>query len=145
MPEETVGVLVVGEDPAALEPSRADLAARFPELGAEAVDAPHADEPALAEDLAAFLLHTGFPVPPAAAAQAFAARARAAGAEIIEGTAVTPVTANGRAIGVRTPKGEEEPAGAVVVAAGPWSAALVDPTGAWRPVARCGASTSSCG
>jgi glycine/D-amino acid oxidase-like deaminating enzyme len=36
-------------------------------------------------------------------------------------------------VGVRTPQGEE-PAGAVVVAAGPWSAALVDPTGAWRPV-----------
>jgi glycine/D-amino acid oxidase-like deaminating enzyme len=36
-------------------------------------------------------------------------------------------------VGVRTPQGEE-PAGAVVVAAGAWSAALVDPTGAWRPV-----------
>jgi glycine/D-amino acid oxidase-like deaminating enzyme len=36
-------------------------------------------------------------------------------------------------VGVRTPYGEEA-AGAVVVAAGPWSAALVDPSGAWRPV-----------
>jgi glycine/D-amino acid oxidase-like deaminating enzyme len=134
MPEETVGVLVVGEDPAALEPTRADLAARFPELRPEALAAPHEAEPTLAEDLAGFLLHTGHPVPPAAATQAFAARARAAGAEIVEGTAVTPVSAGGRATGVRTPKGEEEPAGAVVVAAGPWSAALVDPTGAWRPV-----------
>ena len=135
MPEETVGVLVVGEDPATLEPTRADLAARFPELRAEALDAPHETEPALAEDLAGFLIHTGRPVPPAAATQAFAARARAAGAEIVEGTAVTPVTANGRVSGVRTPTGETEPAGAVVVAAGPWSSALVDPTGAWRPVA----------
>ena len=45
------------------------------------------------------------------------------------------MTANGRVSGVRTPTGETEPAGAVVVAAGPWSSALVDPTGAWRPVA----------
>ena len=74
-------------------------------------------------------------MPPAAATEAFAARARAAGAQLVEGTAVTPVTAGGRVTGVRTPKGEEEPSGAVVVAAGPWSSALVDPTGGWRPVA----------
>jgi glycine/D-amino acid oxidase-like deaminating enzyme len=45
----------------------------------------------------------------------------------------TPTIEGDRAVGVRTPDGEE-PAGAVVVAAGPWSAALVDPSGAWRPV-----------
>jgi D-hydroxyproline dehydrogenase subunit beta len=127
---EPVGVLVVGEDAAALEPARADLAARFPELGAQALD-PHAAEPALAEGLAGFRLATGRPVPPAAATHAFAARAREAGAEIREGTAATPLPG---ATGVRTARGEE-PAGAVVVAAGPWSSALLDPTGAWRPVA----------
>jgi glycine/D-amino acid oxidase-like deaminating enzyme len=134
LPDRTAGILVVGEDPAALEPTRADLAARFPELGTEALDAPHEAEPALAEDLAAFLMHTGYPVPPAAATHAFAARAKHAGAAIVEGAAATPVTANGRVTGVRTPHGEE-PAGAVVVAAGPWSSAVVDPTGGWRPVA----------
>ena len=41
---------------------------------------------------------------------------------------------DGRAIGVRT-AGGTTPAGAVVVAAGPWTSALVDPTGAWRPIA----------
>src|SRR5260221_14430016 len=30
--------------------------------------------------------------------------------------------------------GRMEPAGAVVVAAGPWTPALVDPSGTWRPV-----------
>jgi hypothetical protein len=34
---------------------------------------------------------------------------------------------------VRTAAGTA-PAGAVVVAAGPWTSELVDPTGAWRPV-----------
>jgi D-hydroxyproline dehydrogenase subunit beta len=134
MPEETVGVLIVGEDPAGLEPTRADLAARFPELDPQALDNPHEAEPALAEDLAGFRIDTGRPVPPAAATHAFAARARHAGAEILEGAAATPATSNGRVTGVRT-SGGEEPAGAVVVAAGPWSSALVDPTGAWRPVA----------
>jgi glycine/D-amino acid oxidase-like deaminating enzyme len=134
MPAQPVGVLVIGEDAAALEPTRADIAARFPELGAETVDAPHELEPALAEDLAGFVLQTGRPVPPGAATKAFAARAQAAGAELIEGAAATPAVSDGRATGVRTAKGEE-PAGAVVVAAGPWSSALVDPTGAWRPVA----------
>ncbi len=127
---EHAGVLVVGEDAAALEPSRADIAARFPELRAEAVD-PHEAEPVLAEGLAGYRLATGRPVPPAAATHAFAARARAAGAELREGTAATPLSGT---TGVRTAAGDE-PAGAVVVAAGPWTSALVDPTGAWRPVA----------
>ena len=87
LPPEVVGVLVVGEDAAALEPIRAEIAGQFPELAAEAFDAPHELEPALAEDLAAFRLDTGRPVPPAAATRAFAARAREAGAEIREGVA----------------------------------------------------------
>jgi glycine oxidase len=136
LPAEPVGVLVVAEDAAALEPTRADLAVRFPELRAEALDpaALRQAEPALAEGLAAFLLQTGLPVPPAAATQAFAARARAAGAELLEGIAATPMVKDGRAFGVRT-TGGTTPADAVVVAAGPWTPALVDPTGAWRPIA----------
>jgi glycine/D-amino acid oxidase-like deaminating enzyme len=41
LPPETVGVLVVGEDAAALEPIRAEIAGRFPELASEPLDAPH--------------------------------------------------------------------------------------------------------
>jgi D-hydroxyproline dehydrogenase subunit beta len=135
LPPEPVGVLVLGADPAALEPARAAVAARFPELRAEALDpaALRAAEPGLADGLAAYRLDTGRPVPPASATRAFAARARAAGAQIAEGAAATPVLADGRATGVRTGAGES-PAGAVVVAAGPWTSALVDPAGAWRPI-----------
>ena len=141
LPAEPVGVLVVSEDAAALEPTRADLAARFPELRAEALDAAtlHAVEPTLADGLAAFRLDTGLPVPPAAATQAFAARARAAGAELTEGVAATPLIEDGRATGVRTAAGTE-PAGAVVVAAGPWTSALIAQPGVrslregWRPI-----------
>jgi glycine/D-amino acid oxidase-like deaminating enzyme len=133
LPAEPAGVLVLGEDAAALEPTRAGIAARFPELGAEPLDAPHELEPALARDLVGFRLDTGRAIPPAAATRAFAEHARAAGAELLEGVTASPVTGGGRATAVRTPGGEE-PAGAVVVAAGPWSSALVDPTGGWRPV-----------
>jgi glycine/D-amino acid oxidase-like deaminating enzyme len=135
LPPEPAGVLVLGADPAALEPARAAVAARFPELRAEALDPPalRAAEPGLADGLAGYRLDTGRPVPPASATRAFAARARAAGAQIEEGAAATPVLTGGRATGVRTAAGES-PAGAVVVAAGPWTSALVDRAGAWRPI-----------
>jgi len=136
LPDEPAGVLVVGEDAAALESARAAVAARFPELCPEALDpgAVRAAEPALADGLAAYRLETGRPVPPASATRGFAERARAAGAELLEGTTATPVVAGGRVGGVRTAAGEQ-PAGAVVVAAGPWTSSLVDPTGRWRPIA----------
>ena len=55
---------------------------------------------------------------------AWAERARAAGADLRIGTAVEAVeVAGGRATGVRTADGAE-PAGAVALAAGPWTAAL---------------------
>src|SRR4051794_14914899 len=130
LPREPVGVLVVGEDPAVLEPARAEAAARFPELRPEALDAAalRVAEPVLAEGLAGYRLATGRAVPPASATRAFAARAKAAGAAIEEGVPATPVVAGGHATGVRTPVGEAA-AGAVVVAAGPWTSALIDPTG----------------
>jgi D-hydroxyproline dehydrogenase subunit beta len=135
LPAEPVGVLVVGEDPGALEPVRADVAARFPELRAEALDANalRAAEPGLAEGLAGYRLETGRPVPPASATRAFAQRARAAGAELLEGAAATPIVTDGHATGVRTTTGTA-PAGAVVVAAGPWTSALLGPAGARSPI-----------
>ena len=77
-------------------------------------------EPSLAEGLAAWRLDTGRPVPPAAAAAAFAARAREAGAELRVGEAAYAAIDEGRATGV-TIAGSHHPAGAVAVAAGPWT------------------------
>lgn len=136
LPADPVGVLFVGEDSGALEPVRVAIASSFPELVAQPLqdDELHAAEPGLARDLAAFRLHTGYPVPPAAATEAFAARARAAGAELLEGVAARPVVRAGRVDGVRTDAGIE-PADSVVVAAGPWSSELVDPSGSWQPIA----------
>jgi glycine/D-amino acid oxidase-like deaminating enzyme len=133
LPAEPSGVLVVSDDRAALEADRAELASRFPALAAEWLEggALAEAEPALGAGLAAYRLATGRPVPPAAAARAWARRAEAAGADLRIGAAVDRVEArHGRVAGVVV-GGEPQPAGAVVVAAGPWTPELVER----RPIA----------
>ena len=125
-PPEPCGVLVLSDDAESLERERAGLAARFPEVAPEWLEgeALRDAEPGLGEGLFAYRLDTGRPVPPAAAAAAWAERARAAGAELRIGVAVEAVEhAAGRVTGVRTGEGSE-PAAAVAIAAGPWTAAL---------------------
>jgi glycine/D-amino acid oxidase-like deaminating enzyme len=127
LPAEPAGVLVLGVE---------QFETGFPELEAQRLEGAEltALEPALADDLVAVRLATGYPVPPAAATNAFSARARAAGAQIHEGTAARLWREGGRIAGVQTPDGRT-PAGAVVIAAGPWSPAVADPSGRWRPIA----------
>jgi glycine/D-amino acid oxidase-like deaminating enzyme len=128
LPAEPVGTLVLSDRPGELAAQHADLAARFPALQPTWLDeaALAATEPGLADGLFAYRLEDARPVPPAAAAAAFAERATRAGTRISEGTAALAAVADGRATGVRTPAGHE-PAGAVVVAAGPWSPEVLGP------------------
>ena len=79
-------------------------------------------EPLLAPGVAACRLRSGHPVRPEAATLAFAEAARAAGAVLHTG-------------GGRAAADLLETAGAVLVAAGPWTPEVVDPTGSWRPIA----------
>jgi len=118
LPAEPVGLLVVADRPEALGPPPVEFGELRPERleGAEL----RAAEPALADGLVAHRLDTGRPVPPAAAARAFAARAREAGAELRIGEEAVLAARDGRALGV-TVRGELHPAGAVAVAAGPWT------------------------
>ncbi|HEU0243027.1 MAG TPA: FAD-dependent oxidoreductase [Candidatus Limnocylindrales bacterium] len=129
------GILELGWDEDVLRAAAASAAATNPELGPSYVDqaALRRLEPALADGLAAVRFDIGFPVAPASATRALGSLARARGARIRlaadarvarEGASATGVVVDGRL----------EPAGAVVVAAGPWSPALIDPTGAWRPI-----------
>jgi glycine/D-amino acid oxidase-like deaminating enzyme len=90
-------------------------------------------EPALAPDLVACRLEIGFPIEPGSATAAFADLARRRGAEIVLGSSAVPAVVDGRVAGV-THDGRLEPAGDVVVAAGPWTPAAVDPSGRWRPI-----------
>jgi glycine/D-amino acid oxidase-like deaminating enzyme len=68
-------------------------------------------------------------------AQAFAAAARRAGARIHQHTRVVGLLTEGdKVLGVRLANGSEMHAGAVVVAAGPWSPELVAPLGLELPI-----------
>jgi D-hydroxyproline dehydrogenase subunit beta len=90
-------------------------------------------EPAVAPGVWGCRLDTGYPVRPGAATLAFARRAERAGALLHEGRVAWPWVLGGRARGVLV-GGEHCAAGAVLVAAGPWTPETIDPTGAWRPI-----------
>jgi glycine/D-amino acid oxidase-like deaminating enzyme len=114
-----------------------DTAARFPALRPEVVTgaALRELEPELADGWAGCLLPgTGFPAHPAAATRRFADVARAFGARIEEGRRAAPEFVGGRCVGARGDDGVLHTAGAVLVAAGPWSSELIGPAGASRPV-----------
>ena len=91
-------------------------------------------EPALAPDVAASRLDIGYPVAPSAATTAYAALARANGVEIRLGVGAAPWRSDGRVLGVELADGERIAAADVIVAAGPWSPAVIDPSGAWCPI-----------
>jgi len=132
-PSEPAGLLMVTPDPTLLEqdgeetPSgvRSDL------LAPRQVQSL---EPSLADDLWATRLETGFPIPPQAATAAMARRAREAGAQIEVGAAAIPAVQNGRAVGVIQEGVRPRAADIVLLAAGPWTPYLLDPSGRWRPI-----------
>ena len=131
---EPVGLLHVGRDRAVVEAIAAAWRATDPTAAPEVIGGSQLRrlEPSLADDLVACRLAIGFPVAPAAATLAFGALAERAGVRIVIGDA-RPRVRDGVAGGV-TVNGREEPAGAVVIAAGPWTPALIDPSGAWEPI-----------
>ena len=118
--DEPAGVLVLAHDHTALAAVAADLARACSELEPVMLDGGDA-EPALASGVAACRLRSGYPVQPEGATLAFAAAARDAGAVLHTGAEATTAELLGSA-------------GAVLVAAGPWTPAVVDPSGHWRPI-----------
>ena len=131
------GLMLVGRDVGRLRAMTDELAAKHPQLRAELLQPGDVRrrEAAIAEDVAACRLDMGYPVAPASATRAIAARGERAGAQFAIGEPVQPRLENGRATGVLV--GDRfEASGSVVVAAGPWSPEIVDPSGAWRPIQR---------
>jgi glycine/D-amino acid oxidase-like deaminating enzyme len=128
------GLLAVGVAPDDVRPAT-ELAAEFPDLAPELLegDVLRAAEPALAPGLFGCLLRTGYPAHPAAATARFAELARELGVRIEEGVEAHPAVEGDRVVGVDTPAGRRH-ADAVLVAAGPWTAEVVDREGGWRPV-----------
>jgi D-hydroxyproline dehydrogenase subunit beta len=129
LPAEPSGVLIVSDDDS-LRDAHAAAAERFPELEPEWLEgeALRAAEPALGEGLYAYRVNAGRPIGPTAATRAWAERARAAGARIVVGKTAR-VALDGGVVADREPHA----AGAVVVAAGPWTPEAVGGQ-AWRPV-----------
>jgi D-hydroxyproline dehydrogenase subunit beta len=135
LPAKPAGVLMLAHERRVLEPSLFEVARDCPELAPEllAPDELRRLEPAVGPGLWGCRLETGYPVRPEAATRAFAKRAYAAGARFHEGETAWPWVIAGRARGVLA-AGVRRPAGAVLVAAGPWTPEVIDPTRAWRPI-----------
>jgi glycine/D-amino acid oxidase-like deaminating enzyme len=133
---EPAGLMLLNHDADAAAAQTARMADAFPDLRAELLSKDDVVrlEPSLAFGPAAIRLETGYPVPPASATAAWAALAEERGASLLIGTGARPVVRDGRAAGVALDDGRTLRAGAVLVAAGPWSPPLIDPSGTWRPI-----------
>ena len=136
LPEPT-GVLVVSDDPS-LAAAHDEVEERFPELEPTWLEGDdlRAAEPALASDLYAYRVNAGRPIGPTAATNAWADRARAAGATIVVGE-TAHLGAGGVIVGGERDAegavvgGELHAAGAVVAAAGPWTPEAIGGGAGW--------------
>lgn len=133
--DEPAGLLLVSHDPAVVEARAAQIRATLPDLAAEVLGSAdlRAREPSFAEGVHAVRLPVGYPVVPAAPTYAWANHAERLGVVIRLGRAARLAVTSGRVTGVEV-DGRIEGADAVVVAAGPWTPELVDPSGRWRPI-----------
>lgn len=129
------GMLYVSEDEAAVRRVDAALAEGFPDLPREVMSgaALRRVEPAVAPDLWACRVGIGYPVQPAGSTYAYATLAERYGATIRLGRAAV-LDLRGDAIMGVVVDGSRIEADAVLVAAGPWSPGLVDPSGRWVPI-----------
>lgn len=90
-------------------------------------------EPMLASDIVACRVAAGYPIVPSAPTYALATLAERRGATIRQGREASPAVEAGACVGVRV-AGRVEPAGAVIVAGGPWTSEIIDASGHWRPI-----------
>jgi len=130
------GLLLVSQSAEVASRLAHELGPAFPHLHPTALVGRElqAVEPALAPGVAACHFDMGYPIVPSAPTYAFATLAERRGVAIRLGRPARPAIENGRCVGVEV-GGRIEPASAVVVAAGPWTPELVDPSGRWRPIA----------
>lgn len=134
LPLTPAGLLYVGPDAAAAAFARS-VADRFPALRPEVIVGPAVArlEPHLRPGIAACIVETGYPVPPASATYAYATQAERLGVTIRLGRRARLTLDRGRAVGVtlgRLGLGAD----AVLVAAGPGSSACLRSAGARVPI-----------
>jgi glycine/D-amino acid oxidase-like deaminating enzyme len=132
---EPVGMLYVSRDERVVRRMDALVGRLFPDLEREVLAGTALErlEPALAPGLWACRVGIGFPVAPAASTYAYATLAERAGATVRLGHSAALDRRGDAIIGVVV-DGEPVRADAVLVAAGPWTPAALDPTGGWEPI-----------
>ena len=135
LPAEPAGMLFVSQHEAAARRQATMIAAAFPELHPEVVDPAVLVrlEPTLAPGLWACRVNIGYPVLPGASTYGYATLMESRGAELRQGRAAVLAVEGDTVTGVRV-EGRLLPAGAVLVAAGPWTPDLLDPSGRWVPI-----------
>ncbi len=135
LPDRPSGLLLVSQDAGLVRRLADELAATAPSMRPEVLVGAdlQAADPALAAEVAACRLDVGYPVVPSAPTYAFATYAERRGARVRVGHHARPLIERGRVIGIEV-DGRPEPADAVLVAAGPWTPGVVDPSGSWRPI-----------
>ena len=131
------GLLYVSRDRGVVSGMAATVRSTFPDLECDLVEGPalRALDPAVAEDLAACRVDIGYPVHPGASTYAYATLAERRGARIRLGRSAT-LDLHGDSVGGVIIDGRRIAAGAVLVAAGPWTPELISPTGRRVPIAK---------
>jgi len=133
--DDPVGLLYISHHETAARAQARLIDASFPGLGARVIGGRElrAVEPAVGPDLWACRVPIGYPVMPGASTYAYATLAESRGAAIRTGRAASLEVDGDRVTGVRVDGGVVA-TGSVVVAAGPWTPALLDPGGGWAPI-----------
>jgi glycine/D-amino acid oxidase-like deaminating enzyme len=135
LPAEPAGLLYVSADETAVRNVDRSLADTFPELERVVVEgmALQALEPTIAPGFWGCRVGIGYPVAPGASTYAFATIAERRGVRVRVGRAASLDLHHETVVGVVV-DGATMPADAVLVAAGPGSPAVIDPTGRWAPI-----------
>jgi glycine/D-amino acid oxidase-like deaminating enzyme len=134
--EEPAGLLLLNRDPAAAAAQARRQQEQVPELLPRLLSPDEVVrlEPSLRHGPAAVRLATGYPIPPASATEEWARLAENRGARLMIGSSVQLAVDGAAVMGVRFSDGSRLGADAILVAAGPWTPALTDPSGAWAPI-----------
>ncbi|MEA2632220.1 MAG: hypothetical protein QOE66_2439 [Chloroflexota bacterium] len=132
---EPAGLLYLSATEATVRHVDRSLAAAFPELERAVVTGSELErlEPAVAPGLWACRVGIGYPVHPAASTYAYATLAERRGVKVRLGRSAVLDQRRDATVGVVV-DGRPLACDAVLVAAGPWSPAVIDPSGLWVPI-----------
>ena len=132
---DPIGLLYLSADENAVRHLAASLDDAFPELDRDVLTGVALErlEPAAAPGLWACRVGIGYPVHPGASTYAYATLAERRGVRVRLGRSAVLDWRGDEVVGVVV-DGQRLACDAVLVAAGPWSPEVIDPTGGWTPI-----------